>query len=231
MDNTRPNDINAIMIQLDKWVEARGSGRYIPADFVTTADCDYSLPEDFGIQQVRDEIQDFILLILANKRIGKALEIGLGYFGSTHFLWRLIFSHIATIEYQKDRILVFRENYRKHLGSHLLSDGHSSFFFGLSSAPATALAVREQIGGQLLDMLFIDGDHRYEGVLTDWLLYNHLVAPGGIVAFHDAVAGMSGAGVPRFLEELSMGRIDGVKRDIKRIVHSRDCGIGYYLQS
>lgn len=218
------------MDQLDKWVRACGSGKYVPADFVATADSDYSLPEDFGVQQVRDEIRDFVLLILATQRLGKALEIGLGYFGSTHFLWRLIFNHISTIEYQRDRVFLFRENHRRHFGRHLLGDGRSSFHLGSSHASATVFAVHEQVGGQSLDMLFIDGDHRYEGVLEDWLLYSHLVAPGGIVAFHDAVSGISGAGVPRLLKELSMGRIDGVKRDIERIVHSRDCGIGYYVQ-
>lgn len=36
-----------------------------------------------------------------------------------------------------------------------------------------------------LDFLFIDGDHSYEGVKTDFLNYSPLVRPGGIVAFHD----------------------------------------------
>ena len=85
--------------------------------------------------------------------------------------------------------------------------------------------------GGNLDMLFVDGDHRYEGVLVDWLLYNHLVSPGGLIAFHDAVAGISHAGVPKLLEQLSAGIIDGVKRDIKRIVYSKDCGIAYYVQA
>ena len=85
--------------------------------------------------------------------------------------------------------------------------------------------------GGNLDMLFVDGDHRYEGVLVDWLLYNHLVSPGGLIAFHDAVAGISHAGVPKLLEQLSAGIIDGVKRDIKRIVYSKDCGIAYYVHA
>jgi predicted O-methyltransferase YrrM len=232
MQRTERQDIEAIMQQLDGWVKTCGSGRYVPQDFVSTADSDFSLAEDFGIQQVREEIREFAALLLSRQRLGRVLEIGLGYFGSTHFLWRLLFDQVSTIEYQKDRVFLFRENCRRHFGKHVLDDGKSSFFFGSSSAPSTLRAVYDQtaLANKSVDLLFIDGDHRYEGVLADWLLYSHLVSPGGLVAFHDAVAQISGAGVPRLLEQLSAGTFDGVKRDIKRIVSSKDCGIAYYIQ-
>jgi predicted O-methyltransferase YrrM len=35
------------------------------------------------------------------------------------------------------------------------------------------------------DLVFIDGDHTYESVSADWENYSPMVAPGGIVAFHD----------------------------------------------
>ena len=37
----------------------------------------------------------------------------------------------------------------------------------------------------VVDFLFIDGDHSYEGVKKDWEMYGPLVRKGGIVAFHD----------------------------------------------
>jgi MMP 1-O-methyltransferase len=45
-----------------------------------------------------------------------------------------------------------------------------------------------------IDLLFIDGDHSYEGVVKDYLDWAPLVKKGGIIAFHDvginpAVAG------------------------------------------
>jgi predicted O-methyltransferase YrrM len=60
-----------------------------------------------------------------------------------------------------------------------------------------------------VDVLFIDGDHAYEGVRADYELYRDLVRPGGFVAFHDIVpdseerTGTPGGqrwagGVPRF---------------------------------
>jgi hypothetical protein len=34
-------------------------------------------------------------------------------------------------------------------------------------------------------MLFIDGDHTYDGVRQDYEMYAPLVRPGGLVGFHD----------------------------------------------
>lgn len=48
-------------------------------------------------------------------------------------------------------------------------------------------AVERAAGGQGVDVLFIDGDHTYEGVRSDYLNYRDLVRDGGIVAFHDIV--------------------------------------------
>lgn len=36
-----------------------------------------------------------------------------------------------------------------------------------------------------IDVLFIDGDHSYEGVKADFLTYSPLVKDGGLVVFHD----------------------------------------------
>lgn len=38
-----------------------------------------------------------------------------------------------------------------------------------------------------VDFLFIDGDHRYEGLKADWEAWRDLIAPGGLVALHDTV--------------------------------------------
>jgi predicted O-methyltransferase YrrM len=39
--------------------------------------------------------------------------------------------------------------------------------------------------GELLDVLFIDGDHSYEGVKKDFGLYQSFVRPGGLIIMHD----------------------------------------------
>lgn len=54
-----------------------------------------------------------------------------------------------------------------------------------SHNPSTIERVRGAAGSELLDFVFIDGDHTYEGVRNDWTAWSPLVRPGGLVAFHD----------------------------------------------
>ena len=58
-----------------------------------------------------------------------------------------------------------------------------------------------------MDFLFIDGDHSYDGVKKDFEMYSPLLAPGGMIAFHDIVDGpeASVGGVPKFWRELKAG--------------------------
>lgn len=59
-----------------------------------------------------------------------------------------------------------------------------------------------------LDLLFIDGDHSYEGVKADWNAYNQFLKPGSFIVFHDS------------------GWAEGVKRvireDVEPMVSSSD---------
>lgn len=41
------------------------------------------------------------------------------------------------------------------------------------------------LGGKEIDLLFIDGDHSYNGVKKDFEMYSPLVKDEGLVAFHD----------------------------------------------
>lgn len=54
-----------------------------------------------------------------------------------------------------------------------------------SHDPRTLERVRSILRGRHVDFLFIDGDHSYEAVRRDFELYEPLVRPGGLVAFHD----------------------------------------------
>lgn len=54
-----------------------------------------------------------------------------------------------------------------------------------SQTTATRAALEKVLAGRPIDFLFIDGDHRYEGVKKDFALYRPLVRPGGLIAFHD----------------------------------------------
>lgn len=56
---------------------------------------------------------------------------------------------------------------------------------GNSHCPQTRHRVLETLGEEQLDFLFIDGDHAYEGVRSDYRRYGTLVRSGGLIAFHD----------------------------------------------
>jgi len=49
----------------------------------------------------------------------------------------------------------------------------------------TQLALEKILKDQYLDYLFIDGDHSYEGVKSDYENYRRYVRKGGLIAFHD----------------------------------------------
>ncbi|HEY4135965.1 MAG TPA: class I SAM-dependent methyltransferase [Alphaproteobacteria bacterium] len=59
------------------------------------------------------------------------------------------------------------------------------FIEGNSHEPATKDALTSTLGGRKVDLLFIDGDHSYAGVKSDFEMYRDLVKPGGLVVFHD----------------------------------------------
>jgi predicted O-methyltransferase YrrM len=73
----------------------------------------------------------------------------------------------------------------------LRADSHDSM---------TYAEVQRWLAGKPLDCLLIDGDHRFEGVRRDFLMYGPLVRRGGLIAFHDIVPGPEETvgGVPRF---------------------------------
>mgnify|MGYP001560589978 CR=1 FL=1 len=219
--------LTPIMEQLDAWVARHGNGRYERGDWVPMQD--FMIPDDAGVQQDREEIKEFVSRILSRGRRGTALEVGLGYYGSTHFLWRLLFDKVITIEKSHERIRTFGTHLRTFHGRWVLDDHRSAFIVGMSYDPATIeKTYRCAKGG--VDLLFIDGDHQYASVLTDWLLYSPLVKPGGLVAFHDvALRVKDHYGVPDFLDRLSQGSIDGQPRRLQTIRYTKNLGIAFYL--
>jgi predicted O-methyltransferase YrrM len=83
---------------------------------------------------------------------------------------------------------------------------------GDSHREETVAALQQMLEGRALDALFIDGDHSYDGVRSDFERYGRLVRSGGIVVLHDVnedfrtrhgleTPSISGE-VPRFWREL-----------------------------
>ncbi len=51
--------------------------------------------------------------------------------------------------------------------------------------PDTLRRLEGLLGDDLIDLLFIDSDHDYEAVRGDVVMYGRLLAPRGVLAFHD----------------------------------------------
>lgn len=77
---------------------------------------------------------------------------------------------------------------------------------GDSHSPEVRHVVEGKLERQKADMLFIDGDHSYEGVKRDYELYLDLVRPGGVIVFHDvALEGNPQVEVKKFWDQLKVG--------------------------
>lgn len=155
--------------------------------------------------QIESEITGLIALA-AGHRVRRLLEIGTAQGGTTLLLARAIptTTWLVTVDLQPRHRRTLR---------FLAGDGRTLHSLGGSSR---APAVRKQIdilaAGEPLDLLFIDGDHSYEGARADYECYAHLVRPGGLIAWHDIVpAAETGAptaghrwvgGVPRLWQEV-----------------------------
>ena len=75
-----------------------------------------------------------------------------------------------------------------------------------SHNPNTFELVKNILDGRIIDFLFIDGDHTYEGAKRDFNIYSSLVKEGGIIAFHDIAKHtlQSGCNVDKFRMKLKM---------------------------
>jgi predicted O-methyltransferase YrrM len=77
-----------------------------------------------------------------------------------------------------------------------------------------------------IDLIFIDGDHSYQGVKRDWELFVPHVKQFGVVVFHDTIWdlrpdlqwGRSDMGVPRFVDELR-------RQGYPVLTIDKDCGV------
>jgi predicted O-methyltransferase YrrM len=73
-----------------------------------------------------------------------------------------------------------------------------------SHEPVTREKVAAILQTYKIDLLFIDGDHTYEGVKKDFEMYEPLVKDGGMIVLHDIVPHRQehGCGVDRYWNEI-----------------------------
>lgn len=164
------------------------------------------------IQQVKEELRDFLLLLL-NNNVKNILQVGLGHFGSTQFCLSLICDKVVTVEYDI-------RNISNYADRELLYNQNKEFFVYGDSAQQSVIDEAKKFGE--FDCVFIDGNHSYEYVKSDYLNYSPLVKSGGIIAFHDACLDAERYGTPKVLKELD--------KSIEYIVYSKEVGIAYFTK-
>jgi len=171
------------------------------------------------IYQHRKEVEAFLTVLIQRRLTGTAVELGLEH-GGMHMLLRQVCRKVVTVDKESHKVLRFAER--------LPADGRSSLVCGDTAQRRTVLAVEKATGGAA-DVLFIDADHTYEGVRSDYFLYRHLVRRGGVVAFHDT-AGRCGMhrGISTFLSQLRDGTLDGRRHKIHDIIRD-GTGISYEI--
>lgn len=159
--------------------------------------------------QVESEIRAF-LEALAAEPPRTVLEIGTGRGGTLFLLARAAHEQALLVSIdapEGDAAFCGRPVYKRRerlygaLGRpaqrvvYIAADSHDE---------ATRTRVLDILKSEALDLLFIDGDHTFEGVESDFRMYAPLVRSGGLIAFHDIVPGPAEAvgGVPAFWEQI-----------------------------
>ena len=158
-----------------------------------------------------------LLRCLDEELIVTSLEIGLGKGGTSWGLSKLNhLSHMIAIDLPagpwsgsspEDAAKV--EESLKVIAKRIsdMSGVKYDLAFGSSMNSQALEAVKGTLGEKKLDLLFIDGDHSYAGVKTDFLTYSPLVRSGGFIVFHDICAHPpeTGCEVEKFWKELKEG--------------------------
>lgn len=156
--------------------------------------------------QFRNEILKLVKMVFALKP-KVLLEIGTAT-GGTLFLFSKVAStqcSIISIDLAQGRFGGGYPVWRIPLYRSFASAEQKIHLIRTSSHRNTALKrVKEIIGERLIDFLYIDGDHSYEGVKKDFQMYSPFVKKGGLIAFHDitVIPSEPGCEVHKFWEEI-----------------------------
>jgi len=156
-----------------------------------------------GPSQVIKEIRNLYELV-KSENPKTILEIGTDK-GGTLYLWCKAASEDATIV---SIDLSSRRRYspqrRKLYAKFKKSASQKLHFLPFSSHDQTTVdKAMSLFDEKKIDYLFIDGDHTYEGVKSDYYMFNHMVKKGGLIAFHDIKTVRQDCGVRELWEEVT----------------------------
>jgi len=143
----------------------------------------------FRALQIKNELQKFIELI-AKYHPQVVLEIGTARGGNLFLLTKVSNpnAHLISLDLPGGK---YGGGYSRWVGyflkSFALDTQKISLIRADSHKVSTLNKLKKILKDKLIDVLYIDGDHSYEGVKKDFEMYGPLVKKGGIIAFHDIV--------------------------------------------
>jgi predicted O-methyltransferase YrrM len=134
----------------------------------------------FYLNQRLAEWKAFTDLLKSKGFPRRILEIGTGLGGSAYSLSRIARpgSLIVTVDNSplaREYVSIYQRPGRTRI-VNVIGDSH---------APETLEHIGDALGPGSVDLLYIDGDHSYEGVKADFENYKRFCRPGTLIAFHD----------------------------------------------
>lgn len=167
--------------------------------------------EGWGIEQNPHELACF-LMDMAMLDVRSVLEVGTGYrAGFSRFLRQDMGWSVTTLDIV-DRPVAG--------GVEFVRLPHDASLEALERDVEIETFVRQRFAPRSFDLVFIDGDHAYESVWRDHLLYAPLARK--VVAFHDIAGLRQCEGVKRFWSELETDNVVLIEPS------PRAAGIGWY---
>ena len=152
--------------------------------------------------QIKSEMIEFLNLINGIKP-KTVLEIGTAMGGTLFLLSRFSSSKakLISVDLLTDNISSRNISFYKAIARRRQK---IVFLRGDSHNLLTYQRIKKNLKKRKVDLLFIDGDHSYQGVKNDFKMYKTLVKSGAIICFHDIVPGETKkvGGVPEFWKEI-----------------------------
>ncbi len=124
------------------------------------------MAQKYSIQQEWRHFEPFLKLLLSLPRKEYFLEVG-SFRGGASRIFQEVFNKVITMDPSE-------------------YEGWTPDIKRLSHDPEAVAELRSMLGGEMLDAVFIDGDHSYANARRDLAIYAPMVRDGGIVAFHDS---------------------------------------------
>jgi len=136
------------------------------------------IPEERKFISIKEDEAAFLYDFIQEHDLKSTLEIGLGFGRSaTHMLMAHGSNHIAIDPFQSDYEYLALENVAK-IGAKDQFDFYEDF-----SHNVLPQFVKEK---RHFDLIFIDGDHKFDGILVDFYYADLLLETDGCLLFHDS---------------------------------------------